>query len=114
MFIGYFGPFVTFLRYCEKELLLLILDADTVFSKFGVAIVSALLISLVVFLFFLFVEQLVFCKSIKAYRKSFALNFLDFYFYFDFDLVFFFAFVYLDGDVGPFFFSPWLPWLIIT
>jgi hypothetical protein len=86
------------------------LDADTVFSKFGVAIVRALLISLVVFLFFLFVEQLVFCKSINAYRKSLALNFFDFYFYLDLDLdfVFFFLLVCFKGDVGAFFFSPWI------
>ncbi len=61
---------LNFLRYCENELLLLILDADMVFYIAGVAMVRALLISRVVFLFFLFVEQFVFCRSINASRKS--------------------------------------------
>jgi hypothetical protein len=97
---------LTFLRYCENELLLLILDADTVFYKFGVAIVNALLISRVVFLFFLFVEQLVFCKSINAYKKSFALNFFDFYFDFDFEFDFFFVLEGWNEEFAGFFFSP--------
>lgn len=66
--------------------------------------VRALVISLEEFLFFLFVVQLVLCKSIKAYKKSLALNFFSFYFDFDFD--FFFVFVDLVKTVKGFFLSP--------
>jgi hypothetical protein len=60
MVMGYLFLSFIFLRYCENELLLRIFDAEIVFYKAGVATVKALLISLVVFLPFLLVEQLVF------------------------------------------------------
>ena len=97
---------VHFLRYCENELLLLIFDAEIVFSRAGVAIVRALLISRVVFLFFLLVEQLVFCRSINAYKKSLGENFCDFYLDLDLDLDFFLEFWGLGGEVAGFFFTP--------
>lgn len=104
--IGYLFPPLHFFRYCENELLLLILDADIVFSSTGVATVRALLISLVVFLFFLLVEQRVFWRSIKAYKKSWGENFLHFSFDFDFDFDFFLLLLGFNGEVAGFFFSP--------
>ena len=106
MVIGSLADAWHFLRYWEKELLLLILEAEMVFYIAGVAMVSALLISRVVFLFFLLVEQFVFCRSINASKKSCALNFFDFYFDFDFDFVFFFWLQDLGGEVVGFFLSP--------
>lgn len=77
-----------------------------VFYIAGVATVRALLISRVVVLFFLLVEQFVFCRSINASRKSCALNFFVFYFDFDLDFDFFFGFPAFGGELAGFFFSP--------
>ena len=106
IFIGYLVAPAHFFRCWEKELLLRIFDAEIVFSRMGVATVNALLISRVVLRFFLLVEQLVFWRSIKAYKKSFALNFL--LFYLDFDFVFFFEFNCRVGGLAGFFLSPLL------
>lgn len=103
---GSLGDALHFLRYCENELLLLIFEAEMVFYSAGVAMVSALLMSLVVLRLFLLVEQLVFCRSIKASRKSFALNFFCFYFDFDLDPDFFLGLAGLGSEFAGFFFSP--------
>jgi hypothetical protein len=66
----------------------------------------ALVISLDEFPFFLFDVQLVVCKSIRAYKKSLALNFFSFYFDFDFDFDFFFIFIYLVKTKEGFFSNP--------
>ncbi len=72
---------IDFLRYCEYELLHLILDVDMVFSILGVAIVKAELKSLfwgnLFFLTFNVLVSLV--NSISAFRYYCGLNFLFFY-----------------------------------
>ena len=65
--IAYLRPLFFFL-YCENELLLLILVDDNVFYSAGVAMVRALLISLLGMVFFRFVEKVVFCRSMSAFK----------------------------------------------
>lgn len=103
---GYFSGLLHFLRYWENELLLLILVDEIVFYKIGVAIVNALLISLVVIPLFRLVEQLVFWRSINAYKKSWADIFFVFYFDFDLDFDFFLLFASFGGEIDIFFFCP--------
>lgn len=58
--MGYLAVLQYFFLYWEKELRLRILEAEIVFSRAGVAMVSALLRSRLVLFLFLLVEQLVF------------------------------------------------------
>lgn len=85
-----------FFLYCENELLLLILEAEIVFYNAGVAIVNALLKSLLVLFLLRFVEQLVFWSSIRAYKYYLGLNLVVLPI--DFDLLLCFFFNCLEGD----------------
>ena len=66
---------VHFLQYWENVLLLLIFNAEIVFYKARVVTINSLLMSLVVCLFFLLVEQLIFCRPSNTCRKSFEDSF---------------------------------------